>query len=79
MNKKKLYYTVTKELVSIGDNDGIEETTGNKTITTYSVVNGEIERQFEVEGSNDDNSMELIQMYLDDNGMGDDEFLMVLL
>lgn len=73
---KKLYYTVEKELQNI---DGIEEATGNKTITAYSVVGGEIEKQFEVECLNEDNSEEAIQDYLDDNGMGDEEFKLILL
>lgn len=73
---KKLYYTVEKELQNI---DGIEEATGNKTITAYSVVGGEIEKQFDVECLNEDNSEEAIQDYLDDNGMGDEEFKLILL
>lgn len=73
---KKLYYTVEKELQNI---DGIEEATGNKTITAYSVVGGEIEKQFDVECLNEDNSKEAIQDYLDDNGMGDEEFKLILL
>jgi len=74
--KKKLYYTVEKELQDI---DGIEETTGHKTITTYSVVNGEIEKQFDIECANDENSEEAINDYLIDNGMGDDEFDLIIL
>jgi hypothetical protein len=74
--KKKLYYTVEKELQNI---DGIEEATGNKTITTYSVVGGEIEEQFSFESLNEDSSTEAIEDYLIDNGMGDDEFELILL
>jgi hypothetical protein len=32
----KIYYVIEKELVSIGD---VEETTGNKIVTTYSYQN----------------------------------------
>lgn len=73
---KNLYYTIEKETQNI---DGIEECTGHKTITTYSVVNGGVEKQFDVECLNEDNSEEAIQDYLDDNGMGDEEFKLILL
>jgi len=72
---KKLYYVVKKELQDI---DGFEETTGHKTVSTYSAVikDGapEIEHQFDVELSNEDNSIEGISDYLIDNGMGDEKF-----
>ena len=72
---KKLYYVVNKELQDI---DGVEEATGNKTISTYSTIvkDGipEIEHQFDIELSNEDNSIEGIEDYLIDNGMGDEKF-----
>lgn len=74
--KKILYYVVEKETQ---DFDGIEECTGNKTITTYSVVNGCLEKQFDIECSNEDNSEEAIKEYLDDNGMSEDDFNLVIL
>ena len=74
--KKKLYYTVEKETQDIC---GIEECTGNKTITAYSVVNGGIEKQFDVECTNEDNSEEAIQDYLIDNGMDENDFELIIL
>ena len=69
--KKKLYYVVEKELQG---NDGFEETTGNKTITVYEMVNNEPKKLTDIDAANDENSQEKIQEYLDDNGYGDDEF-----
>lgn len=69
--KKKLYYVVEKELQG---NDGFEETTGNKTITVYEMVNNEPKKFTDIDAANDENSVEKIQEYLDDNGYGDDEF-----
>jgi len=69
--KKKLYYVVEKELQG---NDGFEETTGNKTITVYEMVNNEPKKFTDIDAANDENSQEKIQEYLDDNGYGDDEF-----
>lgn len=71
---RKLYYVVEKELQDV---DGFEEITGNKTVTTYSCgVDGNglpyIEREFEVELDNEDNSIEGIKDYLIDNGMEDE-------
>jgi hypothetical protein len=78
---RKLYYTIEKELQSI---DGIEECTGNKTIRVYSIGHEKVDgflmqKEFDVECSNEDNSKEAIQDYLDDNGMGDEEFELILL
>jgi len=76
---KKLYYTVEKELVGNDPNTGIEETTGNKTITCYSIVNNEIKEQFSIDTQNEYNSESEIQEYLDNNGMGDEEFELIIL
>jgi hypothetical protein len=57
--KKHLWLVVEKET---RDFDGIEECTGNKTIWVY-------------ECSNEDNSEQMVQEYLDDNGHGDEEFI----
>ena len=73
---KKLYYTIEKEM---RDFDGIEEATGHRTITTYSVVDGEIQKQFDVECTSEDNSEEMIQEHLDDNGMDSSQFELVVL
>ncbi len=68
--KKKLYYTVSKEISS----DLEDELTGNKTITVYEITNDTPTKFFNVECQNSDSSTKEIQNYLDDNGYGDDEF-----
>lgn len=78
---KNLYYTIEKETQNI---DGIEECTGHKTIRVYSISHKKVdgfvmEKEFDVECLNEDNSEEAIQDYLDDNGMGDEEFKLILL
>ncbi len=72
--KKKLYYTVEKEI----DNTG-ESLTGNKTITVYEIVNNEPKKFFGVECRNEDNTKMEILVYLDDNGYSDDDFELVIL
>jgi hypothetical protein len=72
--KKKLYYTVEKEVDSTG-----ESLTGNKEVMVYEIVNNEPKRFFSLDLSNEDDTQEEIQDYLDDNGYGDDEFEFILL
>jgi len=72
--KKKIYYTIEKET----DNTG-ESLTGNKNITVYEILDNEPKQLFSIDTDNKINSKEAIQEYLDDNGMGDDEFEMILL
>ena len=69
--KKKLYYVVEKELREI---DGIEETTGHKNITVYEIYDNRTHKFFDIDVVNEDNSIEAIQEWLDDNGYSDDEF-----
>ena len=69
--KKHLYYVVEIELIEI---DGMEETTGNKTIRVYEMIDNKPCEFTTVNCTNDDNSEEMIQGYLDDNGYGDDYF-----
>jgi len=71
---KKLYYTINKELKDIC---GVLEVTGNKTITTYSIVNNQPKIQFIIETQNEYNSENEINEYLDNNGMGDTEFELI--
>ena len=59
---KKIYYTVDKELQDI---DGIEESTGHKTVNVYDVVDGEVIPLFEVQLFNEDNSENAIFQHLD--------------
>jgi len=66
---KKLYYTVDKELQDI---DGIEETTGHKTVNVYNLVEGEIVSLFELEMLNEDNSEDAIFHHLDARMNGED-------
>ncbi len=73
---KKLYYTVEKELQDI---DGFEETTGNKTITCYYMINNEPKIFCEIETQNTENSEVEIQEYLDNNGYEDEEFDFIIL
>lgn len=73
---RKIYYVVEKELRDI---DGIEETTGNKTVTVYSVEKSGLEKFFDLDLTNDENSEEAIDEYLEDNGYGDKEFEKVIL
>lgn len=69
---KTVYYVVQKELSSLGDNENTEETTDNKTVTVYTIENGEVEKWFDLNIENTDNSEEAILEYMDDNGFGDD-------
>lgn len=57
MQKRKIYYTVEKELQG---NDGFEETTGNKTVCAYEVVNNKLEKIVELDLLNEDNSKDSI-------------------
>ena len=70
--KRKIYYVVEKELNNI---DGNEEATGVKSISLYDIVNNEIVPMGTINDvANEDKSTEAIQEYLDDNGLGDEEF-----
>lgn len=74
--KKIIYYTVEKETEILNEEEYI---TGNKTITVYEIINNKPENLFIVECGNDENSKEVIQNYLNDNGMGDDLFQLFIL
>lgn len=76
--QRKLYYIVTKELQSIGD---VEETTGHKDVTVYEIDDVFREPKVFVTLSllNEDNSVQSIQNYLDDNGLGDEDFELIQL
>ena len=73
---KTIYYTVEKE-TEIGNEE--EYITGNKIVTVYEIVDNKPQQLFTVECGNEENSKEVIQNYLNDNGMGDDMFEMILL
>jgi predicted transcriptional regulator len=62
MKKKTLFYTVEKELQDI---DGIEETTGNKKILVYDIVDNKPNQLLEIDSFNEDNSIDSIYHILD--------------
>jgi hypothetical protein len=72
--KKKIYYTVEKEVACDG-----ETLTGNKDVSVYSIFNDVPKCIFTLDLTNDQNSKSEILDYLNDNGNGDDEFEIVLL
>lgn len=72
--KKKIYYTVEKEIADDG-----ETLTGNKDVTVYEILDNVPKCIFSLELTNDQNSKDEILDYLNDNGFGDDEFDIVLL
>jgi hypothetical protein len=74
--QKKLYYIIEKELQSVDD---FEETTGHKTVSVYEIINNEPKKFFSLDLTNDDNSEEAIQDYLDDNGFEDEVFTLIQL
>lgn len=70
--KKMIFYVVEKELQDVGD---IQETTGHKTISLYSI--SENKETLECIGTIDclteENSKHKIEDYLEDNGFGDED------
>lgn len=72
--KKKIYYTVEKEVACDG-----ETLTGNKDVTVYEILDNVPKCIFSLELTNEDNTTAEILDYLNDNGNGDDEFEIVLL
>lgn len=71
---KKLYFTIEKEISS--DNETL---TGNKNITVYEIINNEPKQLCSIDCDVTRVSTDAIQEYLDDNGMGDDQFEFILL
>ena len=72
---RKLYYVVEKELQGVGD--GIEETTGNKLVYVYMVIDNDLVKFFELDIQNKDNTESAIREYLDDNGYEDETFTLI--
>lgn len=72
--KRKIYYTIEKEV-----DDTNESLTGNKLITVYKIVNNAPQKFFSIDTVNDRNSKTEIQDYLNDNGLGDEDFEFILL
>ena len=68
---KHLYYVVEKETIDL---DGIEECTGDRTLWVYDMIDNKPCEFTTIECTNEDNSEEMIQEYLIDNGHGDETF-----
>ena len=68
---KKIYYVVEKELHGI---DGFDEVTGNKSVRAYSCETNGLKTFFTIETTNEHNSVEEMQYWLDDNGYEDNEY-----
>lgn len=72
----KVYYTVEKYTEYV---NSIEECTGTKGITTYTVEGGEVKKFFDFELQNEDNTKDEINEYLGEKGYDADEVDLVLL
>jgi hypothetical protein len=68
--KKKIFYVVEKELQDVG---GIEETTGHKVISLYTIEQDDLKSFGSIDCLLEENSVEMIEDYLIDNGFGDEE------
>jgi hypothetical protein len=68
--KKKLYYTVEKQLQDVGDD--IKEATGWKTISLYEITDNEPKKLTDIEADCTDKTTTVIQEWLDENGYSDD-------
>tara|TARA_R110000772_G_scaffold17348_2_gene48464 strand:+ start:2526 stop:2780 length:255 start_codon:yes stop_codon:yes gene_type:complete len=65
--KLSIYYVIAKELQNsnyAGEEDFVEETTGHKTVTVYTVEDGKIDKFFELNLLNTENTEEEIGDYL---------------
>ena len=68
---KFIYYVIEKELQNsnyAGEEDAVEETTGNKNVSVYAVKDGEIELSFDLNLKTSENTHECIIDYLVDKG-----------
>jgi hypothetical protein len=74
--KRTLYFVIDKELRDI---DGIEETTGNKTITVYEVKNNKLQKHVDIEAANEDSSIEMINEMLVEDGEDPRDFELIQL
>ena len=72
--KRKLYYTVEKNVSTDG-----ETLDGNKTVTVYDIVDNSPKLFFMLDLVLSDNTQDEIQDYLDDNGYGDEDFKFIQL
>ncbi len=73
--KKLIYYVVEKELQNsnyAGEEDAVEETTGNKNVAVYTVVDGKIKSLVNFDLLIRDNTLEEIIDYLVQEGHAED-------
>lgn len=70
--KKKLYYTIEKEIEE-------DYLTGNKIITVYEIIDNQPKQFASIDTTLEADSRKEILAYLDDNGFGDDEFDLIFL
>ena len=68
--KKKVFYVVDFELEDI---DGVVETTGHKTISLYTIEKDDLECIGTIDCTIEDNTIEEIEEFLNDNGFEDEE------
>lgn len=71
---KTLYYSIEFEFDSTG-----ESKNGNKIVTMYYIENDKLIQMDQLDLLNEENTEGRIQIYLDDNGMGDEDFSFILL
>lgn len=68
--KKKVFYVVEFELEDI---DGIKEATGHKTISMYTIEKDDLVCIGTIDCVVEDNTLDEIEEYLNDNGFEDEE------
>lgn len=71
---KKLYYVVEKQLQDV---EVVEETTGWKTITVYTIEKEELKKWFDLEINNEKNNQEAIIGYIYDNDLNINEIKLI--
>jgi hypothetical protein len=74
---RTIYYVVERELQGVQGE--FEEVTGNKQIRAYSCETNGLKEFFTIETTDEHNSIEEMQYWLDDNGYEDNEYNFELL
>lgn len=77
MSKKRLFYVVKKKLHSSDLDDGIEVTTGYKTIFVYEIINHYPTEFCNIEILNEEDSIESITDFLNGAGYGEYEITLI--
>jgi len=65
---REIYFVTERQVDDSCDDLSLN---GNKTIRVYTIVEGKPKSFFSIEVGNDDDCIEEIQNYLNDNGYGD--------